>query len=333
MKKILQNNAKIIISLIVGILLIFVWLKFINISEMLSYFKKINIFWLIISIIIYIGAYFIRSIRWRVILQPVEKISYKQSFTIFMAGMLVNYIIPIRAGEVAKSFFLKGLKGTPVSKSLPTIFIDKMMDLFPIIILLLLLPFMPIKLSSYLTWGLAIIFLIFLILLGIILFSLFNKNSAQKLLKTMVFWLPKKWKGKIHNFLDSFVEGIEVIKENRKKGFLIISLTILAIVFDTFYIVFMFKAFGFAIAILVALFGYTLINLSYILPTPPAQVGSNEAIYIIIFTFAFGIDKNLVSATLGFAHLITSSLIFLIGIISLNILGISLNKALSLKGE
>lgn len=326
-----NKTIRLVSSLIIGLILVYIWLKFINLEETIGYLKKIDLFWVSLSIILYILAYFIRSIRWRIILAPIEQISVKQAFAIFMGGMLINYIIPIRAGEVAKSFFLKGMKRTPVSLSLPTVFIDKMMDLFPIVILLLLLPLVPVKMNSFLVWVLTILVIIFVIFVLVTILAVIKQKSVAKFLQAWFFWLPKKWKDKVYSFLEIFVEGLTVVKKNKQKGWEILGLTILAIIFDAVYIVTMFLAFDYQIAFLVALFGYTLINLSYILPTPPAQIGSNEAIYIIIFTFALGIDKNLVSASLGFAHLLTGSIIFIIGLISLNYIGVSLGRTLSAK--
>jgi len=40
-----------------------------------------------------------------------------------------GHVIPIRAGEVAKSVFLKRLKGLPIATSLPTVFVDKLLEL------------------------------------------------------------------------------------------------------------------------------------------------------------------------------------------------------------
>lgn len=301
---------------------------FIDLDEMLEYFRNINPWLVGLALGLYLLSYLIRSIRWRIVLRPVKKISIREAFTLFMSGMLVNYLIPIRAGEVAKGLFLKGLKDVPVSKSLPTIFIDKMMDLFPVLLLLLLLPFVPIQLSPAITWMLTILLVIFLLFVAVILLALFKQNSAAAFLKMWFFWLPKSLKQRVYNFLEMFIQGLDVIKHNKKNAWEIIGLSILAVIIDALYIVAMFAAFDFSIPFLIALFGYTLINLSYILPTPPAQIGSNETIYIIIFTFAFVIDKNLVSATLGFAHLLTGTVIIVVGIISTQYLGINLRKAL-----
>ncbi|EKD56569.1 MAG: hypothetical protein ACD_58C00146G0006 [uncultured bacterium] len=329
MKNFLKEQKKVLISLIIGIILILIWLKFVDIEQMWQYLKNVNLFWVLISSIFYLLAYFIRSLRWKVILNPVVKTSVKEIFTLFMSGMLINYIVPIRVGELAKGYFLKKNRDIPMAQSLPTIFFDKMMDLMPVLLLFILIPFIGGDINQIMLKILNIVLVIFIIFVVIIIFCLVKKEYASAILKFFFIWLPKKIKTQVNSFIEKFVDGMKVIK-NHKIIFLAVVLTIVAILFDTLYMVTMFKAFNYNIALLIALFGYTLINLSYILPTPPAQIGSNEAIFIVIFTFAFGIDKNLVSATLGFAHLITATLIFLVGIISLNTLSLSFKQVFSL---
>jgi len=326
-----KQIIKFLISLGVGLLLVYLWLRFIDVPEMFRILKKISLFWVLLSAFLYLFAYYLRGLRWKVILEPVEAVNAREVFHLFMAGMLVNYIIPIRAGEIAKAFFLKNLKGTHVSRSLPTIFIDKMMDLFPVVLLIILLPIIPIKLNSVIVFLLSSLLVIFLLFLAIIWLALRKTRSITLILQKFFFWLPKKSREKVFQFIALFVQGLTVIQKNKKEIHLIFALTILALIFDTLYIITMFKAFGFTLPFLTGLFGYGLVNLSYILPTPPAQIGSNEAVYIIVFTFAFGIEKNLVSAALGFAHLLTGTLIFLVGIYSLNRLNIGLQKAFAVE--
>ena len=57
-------------------------------------------------------------------------------------------------------------------------------------------------------------------------------------------------------------------------------------------------------------------NLTYILPTPPAQIGSNQFMWVLIFSFALGVNKNLTSAAVTFSHLLTSIWIFIVSAIS-----------------
>jgi uncharacterized membrane protein YbhN (UPF0104 family) len=70
------------------------------------------------------------------------------------------------------------------------------------------------------------------------------------------------------------------------------------------------------------LFGYTLINLSYIIPQPPAQLGSNEWMMIIIFSLGFGLTQNIASAIMVFAHVYTACIISILGIVGFSYAGI-----------
>jgi uncharacterized membrane protein YbhN (UPF0104 family) len=94
-----------------------------------------------------------------------------------------------------------------------------------------------------------------------------------------------------------------------------------------------FKAFGAEISYLKILFGYTLMNLTYILPTPPAQIGSNQFMWVLIFGFALGINENLTAAAVTFSHLLTSIWIFGIGAISLLALKIKFTEIVSIKNK
>ena len=63
-----------------------------------------------------------------------------------------------------------------------------------------------------------------------------------------------------------------------------------------------FKAVGVTISPQVALYGYTLFNLAFILPTPPGHLGSNELVGLLIFAGVFGISRSGVAAMFLFSH-------------------------------
>jgi len=90
---------------------------------------------------------------------------------------------------------------------------------------------------------------------------------------------------------------------------------------DGTYFYLLFRAFGILYPFAITLFGYTLINLSYAIPQPPAQLGSNEWMMIIIFSIGFGLTKSTASAIMAFGHILTAGLMSLWGIIAFAVLG------------
>ncbi|MBC8526659.1 MAG: flippase-like domain-containing protein [Candidatus Cloacimonetes bacterium] len=325
----MKNRLNIIIGIIIGIAFLGLWFILVDINEILSYLGRLNIFHLILFTFFYILAYFIRSYRWRLILKPIFTMKILESFFYFMAGMLINYIIPVRAGEVAKSFFLKKNEGVKISKSLPSIFIDKLTDLFPIIVIIILIPILSIPVGRTLTWIIVAILALYVIFLFILIFSMKSPENMHKILMKLSFFLPNKFKLKLEEFFVSFIDGMGILKGRVKDTILIYVLTIIAVLSEGFFVYMIFKSLGLQdVGFIKILFGYTLMNLTYILPTPPAQIGSNEFMWVVIFSFALGVNNNLTGAAVATVHILTTIVIFVIGAISLSSIGIKLSEVL-----
>lgn len=328
-----KNGFNWIAGIALGAIFLIAWIRIVDWQEFLGYFHEFNLKMVLIFSLFYLLAYFLRSLRWRIILKPIYKMGIIESFSIFMSGMLINYLIPVRAGEIAKSVILKTRESVKISDSLPSIFIDKLTDLFPIIFIMILIPLVSIKLNSALYTIISLLFLIFLLFLGFLFFAVNHKTKAIKILNIFLKLIPKKYRNNFEDFFINFVDGMAIMQGRFTENFLVYILTLLAVLSEAIYIYAVFRAFGSEVSYLKILFGYTLMNLTYILPTPPAQIGSNQLMWVLIFSFALGVNENLTSAAVTFSHLLTSIWIFLTGGISLIALKINLNKLLQNKNE
>lgn len=320
-------NKKSVVLIFLGVGFLFLFYNIIDINIMLNLIKVGEVKYIIMSSIIYILVYILRSFRWNLLLnRVVESISAISVYYIYMAGLVINYIIPVRLGELAKSVFLKKNNNIPIAISMPTILIDKMLDLFPVVFLMILIPWLPEEkpfIIGIILYTLSIIFLG-----GLIFFIVAVRNIM--IFKRFTLFLAKifsrKYIDKIDKFLDKFIVTINLIVAIDSKYLIkIISLSIIIILLDGLYLWLAFIAFSKSISFYYVVIGYTLLNLTYILPTPPAQLGSNEILSLIIFHNFLGIEKNLVGTVLTITHIITASIIIIIGYLSLNIIGIKLN--------
>ncbi len=327
----MKNRLNFIIGIFLGIVFLILWLRIINWQEFIYYFKNFELKSVLFFSLFYVLAYFIRSFRWKIILNPIYRMKVSESFAIFMSGLLINYLIPIRAGEIAKSVILKNKRKVRISNSLPTVFIDKLCDLFPIVLILILIPLLSVKMNNALYIIIILLFLIFLVFLGFLIFSINHKNKAAKILHSLLKFLPKNFRSRFEDFFTNFVDGMTIMQNRYSAIFLVCLLTLCAVLSEALYVFAVFRAFGSDISYWKILFGYTLMNLTYILPTPPAQIGSNQFMWVLIFSFAVGINENLTSAAVTFSHLLTSIWIFIIGEISLLALKIKFHDLVSKK--
>ena len=328
-----KNGLNWIAGIALAAVFLIAWIRIVDWQEFLNYFHEFDPHMVLTFSLFYLIAYFLRSLRWRIILKPIYKMGITESFSIFMSGMLINYLIPVRAGEIAKSVILKTREKVNISDSLPSIFIDKLTDLFPIIFIMILIPLVSVKLNSTLYIIIGLLFFIFLLFLGFLFFAVNHKTKAIRVLNFFLKLFPKRYRKRFEDFFINFVDGMAIMHGRFAENCLVYLLTLLAVLSEAIYIYAVFRAFGSEVSYMKILFGYTLMNLTYILPTPPAQIGSNQFMWVLIFSFALGVNENLTSAAVTFSHLLTSIWILLIGGISLIALKLNVNQLLQNKNE
>lgn len=324
------RRARLTLALVAGVALLALALYGIDISEVRGHIARADWRYLALAAFLYLFAYLVRSIRWRVILAPVTRVSVRDSFFMLMAGYFLNYVIPIRAGELAKSFFLKRLRGVPIATSLPTVYVDKLFELVSIVFVVVAIPVLSIRVEGPLAALIYSVLAIFLMAVAVLVLAFLRGDAATKLLCGLFAWLPEKPRARLTHWIGLFVEGMGVARENVRALVPLVALTGAAVLIDAAYFSMMFRAFDIAVPFVAVLFGYTLLTLSYILPTPPAQIGYNEFVIRLIFAGGIGvtaIPKAEVLAVIIVAHALTGLLITGVGLGSFAAMGIRISES------
>jgi uncharacterized protein (TIRG00374 family) len=327
---------KIALGLLVGVALLLLVAQFVNVPLTLQVLRQNlatprGIGLALLSGVAFLTAFALRGMRWRLFLNPICKLSPLRVMQIFLVGTFLNFLLPIRGGEVAKALILKRTANVPVSQSLPTIAMDKALDLMPALCIIALVPFLGMTLDIQI-W--IILILVGGLLVGMALFvglAAWKRDLAIALLHRGIAILPKFIGGKIEGFATGFVDSL-LMGASRPKIFLpAILLTAVAVFFEGLFAMLAFWTIGLQISFGVAIFGYTLYNMFYILPTPPGQVGSNEAVGLLVFAGLLGLPADKVTAMFLFSHPWAALMMTVIGMTSLSALGLTISGAL--KGQ
>src|SRR5215472_12584402 len=64
-----------------------------------------------------------------------------------MISIFLNFLLLTGSGEIAKALVLKRTQGIPVSRSLPTIAMDRSLDLLPALIIIAIVPFIGLQMD------------------------------------------------------------------------------------------------------------------------------------------------------------------------------------------
>lgn len=314
------------LGLLAGALLVFVFLRLVNVSAALRQLSHLRLGFALLSGVAFLSAYVVRAVRWRCLLRPVE-VPVRRLAAIYQVATFLNWLLPVQAGELAKSLLLQRSDGVPVSRSLATVSIDKSMDLLPAIVLVVVAPLVHLHLSGAL-WVVLLLASggMGLALLGLILVA----RGQQHALRLLAGVLPRGARERMEPLIETFLQTLVALTRRRALLLVAAALTAAAVFLEALFCLLAFRAVGVHVAPQVALYGYTLFNLAYILPTPPGHVGSNELIGLLVFAGVFGVNRSGVAAMFLFVHPWTALLITVSGLACLSRLGLGFRTAFRL---
>src|SRR5918911_134353 len=176
-------------GLAVALLLLLTFLRLVNVSSVAQRLQHLRIGLAVLCGLVFLSAYVVRALRWRWFLAP-HRVGVLRVVAIYQVAIFVNWLLPVQGGELVKCLVLRRLDAIPLSRSLPTVTMDKAMDLLPALGLLLLLPFVPLHLSRAL-W-LLLLFPLALVGLGALVLGLaaWRRQRALALLARLTGTLP-----------------------------------------------------------------------------------------------------------------------------------------------
>jgi len=160
-----------------------------------------------------------------------------------------------------------------------------------------------------------------------------KRIAAISLLRKITGMLPQAIGGKIEAFATGFVDSL-LLAAIRPKIFIpAVLLTCVAVMLDSLFAMLAFWTIGFPISPGTALFGYTVYNMFYIFPTPPGQVGSNEAVGLLVFGGLLHLPPSKVTAMFIFSHPWAALLMCTTGLICLKTLGLTIPSIMKARTE
>jgi uncharacterized protein (TIRG00374 family) len=318
------------IGLAVAVILVLTFLRLVNVAAVDQRLTHLSISYALLCGAAFLGAYVIRALRWRWLLQPCQ-VSIPRVIAIYQVATFINWLLPVRGGELVKCLLLRHSNGIPVSRSLATVSMDKALDLLPAAVLVVLLPVSGLRLSSPL-WVLLIAALaVVTFAAGILALAAWRRERAQVLItRSLATVLPGRARERIEPAVVQFVDTLLQLIRRPHLMLIATAYTAVAVSMDALSCWFAFKAVGLAVPVTIVLYGYTLFNLAFILPTPPGQVGSNELIGLLIFSGLFGVSRSGVGAMFLFAQPGTAILMTASGLACLAGMGLSLRGTLRL---
>jgi uncharacterized protein (TIRG00374 family) len=280
-----RTQLSIIIPILV-LLLFAVALPGFQLDQLIAYILAADPIWLVAAFVIYYLGFPLRGYRWTLLLRGIgARVRVRDSTEIIFVSWLVNSVVPAKLGDVYRAWLLKINFPVSLSATFGTIFIERVFDLFAIVILGLGAAFWSFRdgLSDAvrIIMGLGVTVVV---LLSIALFSL--RNFGRRILERLP--LPHR----IVELYDRFEEG--VFSVDRRTLPIVAGLTVLIWTTEALRLLFVVEALGFDIHIGIsgAFFVALVASLLTAVPFTPAGLGIVEAGIVGLLTVIYGADPT-----------------------------------------
>jgi uncharacterized protein (TIRG00374 family) len=245
---------------------------------------------------------FLRAARWRLVLKPLAGIPLIEIWLVSLASSLINYVIPVRSGEVARSLFLKQRHGLPIAASLPTVAVDRSFDMLAVLILGATGALTGLSLEGTLRTVLYAGLAVFLVFLAFVVLAIVSRQRVLSLAERL---LPRRMgeglRRRALGLLEGFLSGFTSLSRRPGDLALMLALSLAAAVIDAGVFYLIFASLGARLPPMVVLTGYALFVVTFIIPGAPGYVGSMEAFGSLIFS-ALGAEQALAAGMVVLFH-------------------------------
>jgi uncharacterized protein (TIRG00374 family) len=305
-----SRTLQIGVSVVLAALLLAFFLRGIDLAEIGRQVSSASGSWLAASVVLAIGTFLFRALRWTWLLRPVARVRFYPAFVATAFGFAANNL-PGKVGEVLRPALLARSEKLPFSPLLASVLLERVFDGAAVLFFFVIAAATGIPNTSG-AGKLILPAALLLVLVGAVLFSVFRRAQTERFLEG--FWrrLPERFQPKARTFAETFVDGFASLRSPRllllvTAGsigmWLVINLQIYSVL-RAFHVDVPFSASFVVTAAAV---------LGLMFPTP-GGLGSYHLAVQLALTDVYGVAKETASGVAVLAHAISFVPITLIGL-------------------
>jgi len=273
----------------VGVGLLAYSLSGVDFRELGSALSSANYWLLVPTCGLTLLAFYLRAVRWGVLLRTVKTINNGSLFSATMIGFAANNLLPARLGEFVRAWAIGRSERISRSAAFATVVVERVVDVFSLLfffgLMLLVHPF-PERVRRA-GWG---ILAINLVLAGGLIWAERNPERVAAFSRWATAHAPSRIRDRVHSLLDNFVLGLGVLRQGPAIGWVAFySLAIYLLTIGSIQSALL--AFGFPVPWYAAIVLLVATTLSVIVAPTPGYVGAVQ-IACVWGLSLFGVDKS-----------------------------------------
>lgn len=302
-----------------GLILLYLWYRTVSLPEVASHARVQSWPAVVLMILLFLATSLIRARRWLLLLRPLAPVGMVRAFAMNAAGGLWNYVVPIRAGDGARAWWLWRRHRVPAGSALATIVIDKACDLAGVALVLAILSIVAATGAVSAPRGLLGAAALAVALLAAVLgTALAGPRIARSSLARRL--LPARFASSLAGQAFAFRAGARGLW-TPALAVRLAGLTGLALLIDAFNFTLLFTAVGVDVPPLKAMAAYPALLLSFAVPAGPGYLGNLEVAGSLVLGGGLGLAPAVAAGAIVLYHAITASFALVLGLLGFLLVG------------
>lgn len=299
-----MKKRHLIIGLTIASLAFYYSLRDVSFVELGGALKSVRYVFFLPAVFCFAMSFVFRALRWRYLIRSIKNVRTMRLFSPLMLGFMGN-LLPARAGEFIRAYLLGKNENISFSASLATIFVERLLDMF--MVLLLLVWVLVFKADVFMSDGTGLnhklmgymvafgwtSFAGCLLILSFSALLQYKNEFAMKLVSLAVKPLPHKWGEKILDLANSFTDGLSILRD--KEGFfysVVLSFLVTVSATATFYPLYQVVGIETMLPAVTSLIVLSItIDIFIVLFPTPGFLGSFQAACVVVLHEIFKIPK------------------------------------------
>jgi uncharacterized protein (TIRG00374 family) len=124
----LRREWRLLVGLALSAICLFLAFRGISLPALVKALSAARWEWVALAVAVVVVSTFVKAVRWQALFFP-QRLSVSKAWSIFMIGQMLNAVLPARAGEVGRIYFIGEVEGISRAQALSTVVVEKVVDL------------------------------------------------------------------------------------------------------------------------------------------------------------------------------------------------------------
>lgn len=274
----MMKRIQIVVSLLISVVCLYFAFRNIDWVETWGAIHRANYLYIMLTVVVTLGSVWLRSYRWKFMLDPIRKVPVGGLYQSTMIGFMANNLLPARLGEFVRAYAVGRAHGVSKSAAFATIVIERAFDMLTLVFCLGLV-LLLVQLSPQIKWMGVFAIAVTLTMFSVLVFFRQRRDLVIRIVDRLTRSLPESSRNRGGRLLHSFIDGLEVLA---KGGHILVILGLSLVMWGSVMLSFdlTMRAFNLDVPVYTSMVLLVVVSLGLMIPSGPGFAGTFEAAVI-----------------------------------------------------